>query len=351
MSEYRLNTSKIPGASFGAILNVGGNPDCEAAVAFLESNAAQVQDLLLEADGLLVMPGWTQIPANPQWLVRLSRVFGPEVENYHDTLTPPNMIHTDVEEILVLSEAPPCSKQPPPQPDPPRTESGDLPITFPHRRGWHTDQSFRRPPPDISLFFAVTPAPIDQAQTLFANGYAAYEALSDEQKHRVDNMVGLHALLGTGRSESAVRAGETPQPLLPHQRSQRQPVVRRHPVTGRKALYLCEAGQMDWVDGPFVDMEPGIEGDGAKLLYELMTHYTQPEFVYAHPWHAGDLLIYDNRSMVHAATWYDAERHHREMWRTTVHGNPGPEYAAESKSWLPKDDSKPIDGLTNYKWR
>ena len=111
MSEYRLNTSKIPGASFGAILNVGGNPDCEAAVAFLESNAAQVQDLLLEADGLLVMPGWTQIPANPQWLVRLSRVFGPEVENYHDTLTPPNMIHTDVEEILVLSEAPPCSKQ------------------------------------------------------------------------------------------------------------------------------------------------------------------------------------------------------------------------------------------------
>ena len=115
---------------------------------------------------------------------------------------------------------------------------------------------------------------------------------------------------------------------------QRQPVVRCHPKTGAKSLYLCEAGQMDWIDGPFVDMEPGPDGDGAKLLYELMSHYTQPEYVYVHEWDNGDLVVYDNRTLIHAATWFDAEKHQRMMWRTTVSGNPGIEYAGETKSWL-----------------
>ena len=81
-------------------------------------------------------------------------------------------------------------------------------------------------------------------------------------------------------------------------------------------------------------MEPGVDGAGAKLLYELMAHYTRPEFTYAHDWDAGDLVIYDNRSMIHAATWYDGERERRRMWRTTVHGNPGPLYDGEARSWL-----------------
>ncbi|MEM7405326.1 MAG: TauD/TfdA family dioxygenase [Pseudomonadota bacterium] len=349
MSTTILTTSPIPGAALGATLPVQGSGD--TALAYLEANGAAALNALHEADGLLVVPGWRELAAHPDWLVRISRVFGPEVENYHDTLTPVHMIHPDVGEILVLSNAPPCNQLPPPPPEPPRTAEGALPITFPHRRGWHTDQSFRRPPPDISLFYAVTPAPLEQAQTLFANGYAAYDALGDNMKAKLDGLMGLHALLGTGRSEKAVLAGETPQALLPHQRSQAQPVVRRHPVTGRKALYLCEGGQMDWLDGPFIGMEPGPEGEGAQLLYELMAHYTRSEFVYAHEWNEGDLLIYDNRSMIHSATWYDAERHHREMWRTTVHGNPGPEYAGESKSWMPADAARPMDGLVDYKWR
>jgi taurine dioxygenase len=214
------------------------------------------------------------------------------------------------------------------------TAEGKLPIRFPHRRGWHTDQSFRRPPPDISLFLAVVPSPRDQGQTLFADGTAAYEALPEDLKALVEDLEGLHVMPGCGRAEQDVRAGKTPDLLMPHERPQRQPVVRVHPVTAKRALYLCEGGQMDWLEGPLVGYEPGPDGEGAALLYRLMHHYTGPDFTYAHHWTKGDLVIYDNRSLIHSATWYDAEAHERVMWRTTVHGNPGPLYDGEKKSWI-----------------
>lgn len=212
-----------------------------------------------------------------------------------------------------------------------------MPVQYPHRKGWHTDQSYRRPPPDISLFYAVTPADRSRGQTLFASGILAYEALPAALKARVETLQGLHAQPGTGRGRREALAGQTPRPFAPHERSQPQPVVRVHPVTGRRALYLCEYGQMDWFDGPFVGMQPGPHGDGAALLDELMAHYTQPRFVYVHEWSAGDLLVWDNRCLVHAATWYDAEKEQRLMWRTTVRGNPGPIYAGERRSWIAQE--------------
>jgi alpha-ketoglutarate-dependent taurine dioxygenase len=115
-------------------------------------------------------------------------------------------------------------------------------------------------------------------------------------------------------------------------------VVRTHPVTAKKALYLCERSQMDWFDGPFVGLQPGPYGDGAKLLDELMAHYTRPEFIYVHEWTQGDVLVWDNRCLVHTATWYDAEKEQRMMWRTTVRGNPGAIYAGEEKSWVPRKE-------------
>ena len=68
---------------------------------------------------------------------------------------------------------------------PPLPRDGALPTQFPHRKGWHSDQSYRRPPPDVSLFFAVTPVRKDQGQTIFADATAAYEALSPELRSRV----------------------------------------------------------------------------------------------------------------------------------------------------------------------
>ena len=92
---------------------------------------------------------------------------------------------------------------------------------------------------------------------------------------------------------------------------------------------------MDFVDGPFLELEPGPDGEGARLLADLLRHCTQAGSVYAHEWEAGDLLVHDNRNMMHTPTWYDAERFSRTLWRTTVRGNPDPTYDGEAPSWHP----------------
>jgi taurine dioxygenase len=324
----------LPGARFGGWVRPRDGAGAEAAIATAEREPDVLPRLLAERGGLLLLPDMHTIADTPALLVRLSRLFGAEVENYRETLMAPNMIHAGVPEILVVSNAPPVNRAPPPRPDPPLTADGGLPLQYPHRRGWHTDQSYRRPPPDISLFFAVAPVPPGQGQTLFADGAAAYEALSPALKARVDALEGLHVGLNAERSRDEILAGRTPRALQPRERPQRQPVARRHPVTGRGALYLCENRQMDWLDGPFVGMQPGPHGDGAALLDTLMSHLTRPEFVYAHEWTGGDLLVWDNRCLVHTATWFDTTTHDRLMWRTTVSGNPGPAYAGEARSWV-----------------
>ena len=335
-NSKRIQLSPIDGASFGARASFPGATSARAIVAAAEADRQALLSAYYSAGGLMLLEGMEDINEEPGLLVRISRLFGPEVEDYRHTLTARHEIHPLIPEILQLANVPAGATKPPSQPDPPRTAEGGLPIAFPHRRGWHTDQSFRRPPPDISLLLAVTPAPWGQGQTLFADGAAAYEALSPDMKAGVEALEGLHVMPGAGRSEQAVRAGLTPDPLEPHERPQRQPVVRQHPVTGKRALYLCEAGQMDWIEGPLVGYEPGPDGEGAALLYRLMTHYTQPAFTYAHHWKKGELVIFDNRSLIHAATWFDADNHHRLMWRTTVRGNPGPLYDGEMRSWVPQ---------------
>ena len=292
---------------------------------------------LADAGGLLLIPGQGEITAAPELLVKLSYLFGPEVEDYRTLLTRTSMAHGTVPEIFMVTNMVPGSRPPPRRPEPPLTADGKLPVQYPHRKGWHTDQSYRRPPPDISLFYAVTPVAKDRGQTIFASGHLAYEALPPDLKARIENLQGLHCQPGTGRGRAEAEAGKTPPDILPHQRSQPQPVVRIHPVTGRKALYLCESGQMDWFDGPFVGMEPGPYGDGAKLLDQLMTHYTRPEFIYVHEWTQGDVLVWDNRCLIHTATWYDADKEQRMMWRTTVRGNPGTLFAGEKRSWVPEE--------------
>ena len=338
----------IPGSSLGGVINVESRE--ESFYEAVQSQADLLPGLLDQSNGLLVIKGLAGIADDAEKLVKLSHLFGSEVENYTDTPTPRNMIHDEQGEILLLSNLPPCDRKPPAQPDPPTTESGALPLQFPHRVGWHTDQSFRRPPPDISLFYAVIASPHGEGQTLFADGYAAYESLSEGLKNKIADVNGLHALLGTGRTMQAVRDGVEAKPLLDHQKSQLQPLVRIHPVTRRPALYLCEYGQMDWLDGPITGMEPGPDGEGAKLLHELMSHYTDPRYCYAHEWDDADLVIYDNRCLIHCATWYDADKHDRMMWRTTTMGNPGPEYADEKRSWIPEAGTDVLEGLGDGRW-
>lgn len=334
MSAFFTLETPLPGARFGGWAHTSG--DAMSVVKAAEAEPAALPRALADSGGVLLLKGLHDIAKDAALLVRLSRLFGPEVEDYRRTLTSRNQVHDEVPEIFIVSNVAPVNRMPPKRPDPPLTAEGTLPVQYPHRKGWHTDQSYRRPPPDISLFFAVAPVSRDQGQTLFANGTLAYEALSPDMKRRVNSLDGLHAQPGSGRGRESAIAGTKPREFAAHERSQPQPLVRIHPVTGKPALYMCEWGQMDWFDGPIVGMQPGPHGDGAALIDELMAHYTRPEFIYVHEWEQGDLVVWDNRCLVHTATWFDAQTQNRVMWRTTIHGNPGALYAGEKKSWIPE---------------
>jgi len=335
---------RLDKASFGVLVTVGNASPTLAIDEFIAASD-MICARFKQAGGLMVIKGLGGLEHAPEKFVRLSAIFGPEVENYRETLTSARFFHQDAAEILVLSNMPPCNHPPPPRAQPPLTQDGMLPVQFPFQQNWHTDQSYRRPPPDITLLYGVTTPPPDQGQTLFADCTAAYAALDLDMQHRIQNLNGIHAPSWTGRSCKDVQDGVEPKPLLPHQLPQRHPLVRFHPDTGRPALYICEEKQMDFVDGPIEGLSTGPDGEGAALLGSLMRHATRPEFVYIHEWAPGDLVIGDNRCLLHAATWYDSDLHPRLMWRTTVMGNPGEEYRGEAKSWISREGYAPMQGL------
>ena len=140
----------LPHAHFGGTLRLAGGAGAQAVVEAAESAPSALPRALADCGGLLLLPGMDAMAEAPDMLVRLSRLFGSEVEDYRHTLTPAHMVHPDVPEIFVVANRPPASRPPPKRPDPPFNPDGSLPVQFPHRRGWHTDQSYRRPPPDIS---------------------------------------------------------------------------------------------------------------------------------------------------------------------------------------------------------
>lgn len=319
--------------------------DLGTILTIFRNHAETILNHFYAARGLLVVKGLQGIRDDPQALVELSRHFGFEVENYHQTLTSPRFFHDSVDEILILSNAEPCNHPPPPRPA--GHDSMHLPTRYPDQVNWHTDQSYRRPPPDITLLLALELPPRDQGQTLFSDCVAALKALGPERQKILEGLQGIHAPSWIGRSREAVERGEPPLDLLPHQLPQQQPLVRKHPVSGEESLYICEEKQMDFVEGPIAGLESGPQGEGARLLRELLEHATRDEFVYVHEWEPGDLVIADNRNLLHCATWYDATHYTRLMWRTTVMGNPGDEYAGEEKTWIPRDGSEVMAGMEN----
>ena len=187
-------------------------------------------------------------------------------------------------------------------------------------RVWHTDMSYTARPPRATMLYAleIPVDPVDSGKvlgdTLFSSAADAYDALPQALQKRIAGLRAIHqvagrrARTGTGQHDQALRKA---QPAVVH------PVVRTHPVTGERSLYLCEWGQMDWFEGPFVGLEPGPHGAGAALLDEIMAHLTERRFCYAHEWTEGDLLIWDNRCLNHARNDFPAEEI-RLMRRVTV---------------------------------
>jgi alpha-ketoglutarate-dependent 2,4-dichlorophenoxyacetate dioxygenase len=171
---------------------------------------------------------------------------------------------------------------------------------------WHTDNSFRRPAGAYTLLNART-VPPEAGETEFADTRAAYDALPQAMKDRIDGMVAEHSLANSRRL--AGTAGVFDAVELARFPPQRQPLVRVHEGSGRKALYIGSHAY------GVVGMSPE---DGEALLNELLAFATQPRFVYRHSWRIADLVMWDNRATLHRALPFDETRYKRDLRRTAT---------------------------------
>ena len=172
-------------------------------------------------------------------------------------------------------------------------------------RLWHTDSSFKRLPALASLLYARS-IPAIGGHTEFADERAAYDALAEDVKRRLDGLVAEHSIfnsrarLGFTNFSDEERQGLPPVP---------QAVVRTIPESGRRSLYL--ASHM----GRILGMS---EQEGRAMIEQLIAHATQRQFVYTHRWRVHDLVIWDDRCTMHRGTEFDDLRWKRDMQRATV---------------------------------
>jgi alpha-ketoglutarate-dependent 2,4-dichlorophenoxyacetate dioxygenase len=174
---------------------------------------------------------------------------------------------------------------------------------------WHSDSSFK-PVPALCSLLSARIIPPEGGATEFASGRCAYPSLPEDLKRRIEGLVVVHDY---SWSRDQVRPGfftaeeRTVYPPVQH------PIVRANPVNGRRALFL--GAHASHIVGMPVE-------EGRALLKTLQEHMTQREFCYRHAWQEGDLVIWDNRCVLHRATPYDTTRYKRLMQRTTVSGEP-----------------------------
>jgi alpha-ketoglutarate-dependent 2,4-dichlorophenoxyacetate dioxygenase len=170
---------------------------------------------------------------------------------------------------------------------------------------WHTDSSFKYVPARCSLLSA-REIPPEGGETEFADLRAAYDALPEETKRRLDGLVAEHSIFHSRRQTGFANFNEEIRSAMP---PVPQLVVRRHPGSGRMTLYL--AAHASHVIGWPVE-------EGRRLIEELIAFATEPRFVYRHHWRVGDLVIWDDRCTMHRGRPYDDTRHRRVLHRTTV---------------------------------
>jgi taurine dioxygenase len=180
-------------------------------------------------------------------------------------------------------------------------------------RVWHTDMSYTERPPRATMLYALE-VPFEDGvalgDTIFSSAAAAYDALPRDTQERIACLRAIHqvagrrARTGTGQEDQALRRE---QPAVVH------PVVRTHPYTGRKCLYVSK-GECEGIEGMARD-------EALALIDELADHTIDPRFRHVHRWRAGDLLMWDNCSVQHLASLdYEWPKHRRLMHRITVDG-------------------------------
>jgi alpha-ketoglutarate-dependent 2,4-dichlorophenoxyacetate dioxygenase len=170
---------------------------------------------------------------------------------------------------------------------------------------WHTDLSFRQRPATWSMLHArvIPPAGGD---TEFADTRAAYDALPDATKSSLEALVAEHSLWHSSAKHGGYMPTEEERKSVPPARHK---LVQRHPGSDRKALYV--SSHASYIIGMPIE-------EGQTLLGELIDFATQPQFVYQHKWHVGDLVIWDNRCTAHRATPFEATDHMRDMRGTRI---------------------------------
>jgi len=172
---------------------------------------------------------------------------------------------------------------------------------------WHSDSSFKAPPSLCSLLSARIVPPVG-GNTEFATMTAAYDALPDEIKQKLEGLVAEHSLVYSRETVSTESLTAEMKAELP---GAWQTMVRENPVTHRKAIYA----------GAHASHVIGWPREAGRAFIKWLNEFaTQPQFVYSHAWRERDLVIWDNRSVLHRATVYDTLNHQRLMQRTTVNG-------------------------------
>ena len=172
---------------------------------------------------------------------------------------------------------------------------------------WHSDSSFRPIPAKYSLLSARVVNP-KGGNTEFADMRAAYDALDDDTKAEIEDLVCEHSLMYSRGSLGFLDYTDEEKEMF---KPVQQRLVRTHPAHGRKSLYLSShAGAVRGMSVP----------EGRLLLRDLTEHATQPQFVYVHRWTLHDLVMWDNRQTVHRVRRYDQSQP-RDMRRATVAGD------------------------------
>ncbi len=173
---------------------------------------------------------------------------------------------------------------------------------------WHSDSSYRSLPAKYSLLSA-REVPKTGGNTEFADMRAAYDTLDDETREEIEDLICEHSLLHSratlGFTDFTAEECRTFAPV-------RQRLVRTHPITGRKSLYLSShAGTI----------EGWLMPEARALLRDLTEHATQPAFVHVHEWCQHDLIMWDNRQTMHRVRRFKWTEDVRDMRRTTIQGD------------------------------
>lgn len=173
---------------------------------------------------------------------------------------------------------------------------------------WHTDDSYKAVPCSLTTLYGVEVPPTG-GDTQFVNMYAAYDDLPDTTKERIATLRVVHKYDSSRKGNRVAKRSAEDMARMP---DVIHPMVRTHPVTGRKALYL-NPNRMENV--------VGLErGESDALLDEVTAHAIQPKYQYRHKWRQGDIVIWDNRCTMHKANADYPEGSRRFMLRVIVEG-------------------------------